>query len=42
MDRVRLIHWAPAAAAERGDEFRSLGFEVVDEPLNPEGVLALR
>lgn len=42
MHRVRLIHWDPAAATERGDDLRALGFEVVDEPLNPEGLRALR
>ena len=42
MHRVRLIHWDPAAATERGDDLRSLGFNVVDEPLNPEGLRALR
>ena len=42
MHRVRLIHWDPAAATRRGDYLRSLGFEVVDEPLNPAGLRALR
>lgn len=42
MQRVRLIHWDAVAAKERGDDLRSAGFEVVDEPLTPEGLRALR
>ena len=42
MHEIRLIHWDAAAAADRGDDLRSAGFEVVYEPLTPAGLRALR
>ncbi len=42
MHRIRLIHWHAATAKERGETLRSAGFEVVDEPLTPAGLRAVR
>jgi hypothetical protein len=42
MHRVRLLHWNRAEGAERADWLRSAGFDVVHEPLDADGLRALR